>query len=361
MQVKLLRVLQELKFEQVGGNKTFKVDVRVILATNEDLAEARGRGPLPPGPVLPRQRDQHRAAAAARRASATSRCWPSSFLEQVREDTRRAGHAASPTRRWPRWSATTGRATSASCKTSSSGPCCWAKATDDHASADLPTRDRAAPTPCVVEPSAASGRSRKPSKARSGRSFCEVLESQRLEPQRHGRRARHQPHDALQEDEAARPGRRPRRRDVSATARYAPPRRCSAFGRRGVSMRPSPFAADRYRSRLDRRSRESAWLRCRQSGSTGSRPNLAAVCCLALITSANALFTSGKNSRANRKHALCSVVSFIAHLAREVHLVKSSRCCRSASGSSFASQSTLSRSGLADRAMPKTWLQVRPL
>ena len=38
LQVKLLRVLQELEFEQVGGTKTFKVDTRVILATNEDLA-----------------------------------------------------------------------------------------------------------------------------------------------------------------------------------------------------------------------------------------------------------------------------------------------------------------------------------
>ena len=38
LQVKLLRVLQELQFEQVGGTETFKVDTRVILATNEDLA-----------------------------------------------------------------------------------------------------------------------------------------------------------------------------------------------------------------------------------------------------------------------------------------------------------------------------------
>jgi DNA-binding NtrC family response regulator len=38
MQVKLLRVLQELQFEPVGGTKTSKVDVRVSLATNEDLA-----------------------------------------------------------------------------------------------------------------------------------------------------------------------------------------------------------------------------------------------------------------------------------------------------------------------------------
>jgi DNA-binding NtrC family response regulator len=37
MQVKLLRVLQEFEFEQVGGTKTFRVDARVILATNENL------------------------------------------------------------------------------------------------------------------------------------------------------------------------------------------------------------------------------------------------------------------------------------------------------------------------------------
>jgi DNA-binding NtrC family response regulator len=40
MQVKLLRVLQELEFEPVGGTKTFRVDTRVILATNENLAKA---------------------------------------------------------------------------------------------------------------------------------------------------------------------------------------------------------------------------------------------------------------------------------------------------------------------------------
>lgn len=39
MQIKLLRVLQELAFEAVGGTETHKVDVRVILATNEDLAK----------------------------------------------------------------------------------------------------------------------------------------------------------------------------------------------------------------------------------------------------------------------------------------------------------------------------------
>ena len=44
MQVKLLRVLQELEFEPVGGSKTIKVDTRVILATNEDLERAVAEG-----------------------------------------------------------------------------------------------------------------------------------------------------------------------------------------------------------------------------------------------------------------------------------------------------------------------------
>jgi DNA-binding NtrC family response regulator len=44
MQVKLLRVLQEFAFEQVGGTKTFNIDTRLILATNEDLGRAVAEG-----------------------------------------------------------------------------------------------------------------------------------------------------------------------------------------------------------------------------------------------------------------------------------------------------------------------------
>ncbi|MBS3905457.1 MAG: sigma-54-dependent Fis family transcriptional regulator [Syntrophaceae bacterium] len=39
-QIKLLRVLQEGEFERVGGNKTLKVNIRIIAASNRDLQEA---------------------------------------------------------------------------------------------------------------------------------------------------------------------------------------------------------------------------------------------------------------------------------------------------------------------------------
>jgi DNA-binding NtrC family response regulator len=44
VQIKLLRVLEEKKFERVGGEDTVEVDVRLIAATNRDLKEAITRG-----------------------------------------------------------------------------------------------------------------------------------------------------------------------------------------------------------------------------------------------------------------------------------------------------------------------------
>jgi sigma-54 dependent transcriptional regulator, acetoin dehydrogenase operon transcriptional activator AcoR len=44
MQAKLLRVLQEGKFEQVGGEKTISVDVRIISAANRNLKHGMEKG-----------------------------------------------------------------------------------------------------------------------------------------------------------------------------------------------------------------------------------------------------------------------------------------------------------------------------
>ncbi len=43
-QLRLLRFLQERRFERVGGEKTLEVDVRVIAATNKNLIESMEKG-----------------------------------------------------------------------------------------------------------------------------------------------------------------------------------------------------------------------------------------------------------------------------------------------------------------------------
>jgi len=44
VQIKLLRVLQEKKFERVGGEETIEVDIRILSATNKDLKEETEKG-----------------------------------------------------------------------------------------------------------------------------------------------------------------------------------------------------------------------------------------------------------------------------------------------------------------------------
>jgi two-component system NtrC family response regulator len=44
LQVKLLRFLQEQRFERVGGRKEIEIDVRVLAATNVDLTQAMASG-----------------------------------------------------------------------------------------------------------------------------------------------------------------------------------------------------------------------------------------------------------------------------------------------------------------------------
>ena len=44
VQVSLLRVIQERKFKRVGGIKDIEVDVRIIVASNENLQDAYKKG-----------------------------------------------------------------------------------------------------------------------------------------------------------------------------------------------------------------------------------------------------------------------------------------------------------------------------
>ena len=43
-QAKLLRVLQEREFERIGGNRTFRVDIRIVAATSKDLEKSIEEG-----------------------------------------------------------------------------------------------------------------------------------------------------------------------------------------------------------------------------------------------------------------------------------------------------------------------------
>jgi len=66
MQVKLLRAIQEKRVRKVGATSEDPVDVRIISATHHDLAERVRQRRIPPGSVLPSQRDSDPDACVAR-------------------------------------------------------------------------------------------------------------------------------------------------------------------------------------------------------------------------------------------------------------------------------------------------------
>ena len=122
MQSKVLRVLQEQKFERVGGNETIETDVWIIAATNRDLEQMVAEG-------------QFRADLYYRLNGFTIKLPP---LRERTEDipvlvehflalfNRELGRTCirSPRRRWSCSSSIPGRATSASCRACCGSRCC---------------------------------------------------------------------------------------------------------------------------------------------------------------------------------------------------------------------------------------------
>ena len=75
-QSKVLRVLEEQRFEPVGSRQSMTVDVRVIAATNKNLEQEICSRRFPPGSFLSLERNPLLRPAAARPPAATSPRWP---------------------------------------------------------------------------------------------------------------------------------------------------------------------------------------------------------------------------------------------------------------------------------------------
>ena len=217
-QAKLLRVLEERRFERLGGNKSISVDFRLISATNRPLEQFVRDGRF-------REDLYYRVNAfAIRLPSLRERqvdipvlgaALPGALLRRAGPAARQQGVLARGAR--PAAAATTGRATSASSRARCRAPRCRRRAGSIRAP-DIEFLHATTPV--------APADGRPPAVARRGRARAHRprARSGGLEQEGSGARARHQPRHALPEDRripararaAARRGRARSRDDATA-------------------------------------------------------------------------------------------------------------------------------------------------
>ena len=83
MQVKLLRAIQERRVRKIGATAEEPVDVRIISATHQNLARCVEDRQVPPGLVLPAERDRTAACRRCASGSTTCGCWPKAILARL--------------------------------------------------------------------------------------------------------------------------------------------------------------------------------------------------------------------------------------------------------------------------------------